>query len=194
VLLCVNYDGVLLRCLEREDADKVLKEHHDGPVGGHFVGNTTTRKILRVEYYWLTLFRYSHTYERNCKTCQMSMEREKREVFPLQPMAISIPFEQCGLDVIGGIILISSKQHKYILTTTSYFTKWEEAVPLTHVNEKVVIQFIEKQLITRFNMPFVLIFYNSTYFYYTLLTEFALDKGIIIRYSTNYYPRGNGAT
>ena len=47
-LFHVNYDGVLLRCLKREDADKNLKEIHDGPVGGHFVGNTTAHKILRV--------------------------------------------------------------------------------------------------------------------------------------------------
>jgi transposase InsO family protein len=56
----------------------------------------------------------------------------------------------------------------------------------------VVIQFIEQQLITRFSVPFVLVFDNATYFSSTLLTEFALDKGIIIRYSANYYPQGNG--
>jgi hypothetical protein len=69
-----------------------------------------------------------------------------------------------------------------------YFTKWAEAIPLTHVNEKVVIQFIEQQLITRFGVPSVLVFDNATYFSSTLLTEFSLDKGIIIRYSANYYP------
>jgi hypothetical protein len=93
VLFRVNYDGVILRCLEREDADKVLKELHDGPVGGHSVGNTTTHKILRADYYWPTLFRDAHTYARNCETCQISAGREKREVVPLQPVAISIPFE-----------------------------------------------------------------------------------------------------
>jgi hypothetical protein len=62
---------------------------------------------------------------------------------------------------------------------------------MTHVNENVVIQFIEQQLITRFSMPYVLIFDNATYFYSTLLTYFSLDKGIIIRYSANYYPQGN---
>jgi hypothetical protein len=51
MLFCVNYDGVILRCLEREDAEKVLKELHDGPAGGHFVGNTTSHKILRAGYY-----------------------------------------------------------------------------------------------------------------------------------------------
>jgi hypothetical protein len=69
--------------------------------------------------------------------------------------------------------------------------KWAEAIPLTHVNEKVVIQFIEQQMITRFSMPSVLVFDNAAYFSSTLLTDFALDKGIIIRYSANYYPQGN---
>ena len=73
-----------------------------------------------------------------------------------------------------------------------YFTKWAEAIPLTHVNEKVVIQFIEQQLITRFGVPFVLVFDNEAYFSSTLLTYFSLDKGIITRYYANYYPHGNG--
>jgi hypothetical protein len=188
VLFHVNYDGLLLRCLKHEYADKVLKELHDGPVGGHFTGNTTTHKILRVGYYWPTLFRDAHTYARNCKTCQMSTEREKRAVVPLQPVAVSRPFKQWGLDIIEEITSIYSNQHRYILTSTEYFTKWAEFIPLTHVNEKVVIKFIEQQLITSLGMPFILVFYNVSYFSSTLLTDFSLDKGIIIRYYANYYP------
>jgi hypothetical protein len=55
----------------------------------------------------------------------------------------------------------------------------------------VEIQFIEQQLITRFDVPSILVFDNETYFSSTLLIDFSLDKGIIIRYSTNYYPHGN---
>jgi hypothetical protein len=152
VLFRINYDGLLLICLEHEDENKVLKEIHDGPAGGHFAGNTTTHKILRASYYWPTMFKDAHTYARNYKTCQMSTGREKRAFFPLQPMVISRPFEQWGLDIIGEITPSSSKQHRYILTAIDYFMKWAEVIPLTHVNEKVVIQFIEQQFITRFGM------------------------------------------
>jgi hypothetical protein len=38
----------------------------------------------------------------------------------------------------------------------------------------------------------VIVLDNVAYFSSTLLTEFALEKGIILRYSTNYYPQGNG--
>jgi hypothetical protein len=68
----IKYDGVILRCLERDDAKKVLKELHDSRTGGHFAGETTTHKILRVGYYWCTMFRDAHAYARKCKYCQVN--------------------------------------------------------------------------------------------------------------------------
>ena len=47
VLFRINYDFVLLRCLEKSEAEKVLQELHDGPAGGHYAGDATTHKILR---------------------------------------------------------------------------------------------------------------------------------------------------
>jgi hypothetical protein len=122
----------------------------------------------------------------------MSTGREKREVVPLQLVTISRLIEKWGIEFIGDITLNSSKKHKYILTATNYFTKWVEAIPMTHVNERVVIQLIEHQLITRFGMLSILVFDNVSYFSSTLLKNFSIDKGIIIRYSLNYYPQGNG--
>jgi hypothetical protein len=51
-----NFDGVLMRCLEKDEAEKFLLELHAGEVGGHFGGDTTVHKVLRVGYYWPTLF------------------------------------------------------------------------------------------------------------------------------------------
>jgi len=58
----MNYDRLLLRCLEKEDVEKVLREIHDGPLGVNFVGETTAHKILRVGYYWTNLFKYAHAH------------------------------------------------------------------------------------------------------------------------------------
>jgi len=35
ILFRNNYDGVLLRCIEKQEVDKVLKDMHDGPTSGH---------------------------------------------------------------------------------------------------------------------------------------------------------------
>ena len=88
-----NYDGVFLRCLEHEDAKKVLAELHDGPAGGHFLGDTTTHKILRFGYYWPTLFKDAHAHVRKCDTCQSSSGRQAKATGPLKPVIISEPFE-----------------------------------------------------------------------------------------------------
>eukprot|EP00253_Pinus_taeda_P023135 PITA_23135 len=170
ILFRKNYDYVLLRCLEKTEAEKVLQELHDGPAGGHYAGDATAHKILRTGYYWPTLFKDSHNY----------------------PVNIQQPFAQWGLDIIGEIVPHSSKQHRYILTATDYFTKWVEVVPLKIANSENIIEFIDQFIITRFGLPSTLMFDNASYFSGNAMTEFALKRGFKLKYSANYYPQGNG--
>ena len=122
VLFRKNYDGVFLRCLECEDANKVVAELQDGPTGGHFSRDiTTSHKILRVGYYWPTLFKDAHAHVRKCDTCQGSVGRQARAAGPLKPVIISEPFKQWGIDIIEEINPNSSLQHKYILMATNYY-------------------------------------------------------------------------
>jgi hypothetical protein len=76
----------------------------------------------------------------------------------------------------------------YILTTGDYFTHWMEVVLLTKVNHEVVVNLMEQCIITRFGVPNIVVFDNATYFSSLKLTEFSLEKGIIFKYATNYYP------
>ena len=94
--------------------------------------------------------------------------------------------------MIGEIVPHSSKQHRYILTATDYFTKWVEAVPLKTANAENIIEFIDQFIITRFGLPSALMFDNASYFSGNAMTEFALKRGFKLKYSANYYPQGNG--
>jgi hypothetical protein len=47
-----NPDEIILRCVNKDEVDRLVKEFHSGYCDGHFVARTTTRKILRVGYYW----------------------------------------------------------------------------------------------------------------------------------------------
>eukprot|EP00253_Pinus_taeda_P004642 PITA_04642 len=187
-----NYDSVLLICLEKPEAQKVLQELHDGPAGGHFGADTTTHKIIHAGYYWPTLFRDTHEYVRKCRSCQVSSGRQRKPAFPLQPVNIDQHFEQWGLDIIGEITPQSSKQHKYILIATDYFTKWVEAIPLKTTKSEGIIEFIDQFIITTFCVPNALVFYNSSYFSGNSMFEFAIKRGFKLKYSANYYPQGNG--
>eukprot|EP00253_Pinus_taeda_P014823 PITA_14823 len=192
ILFRINYDYVLFRCLEKSKANKVLQELHDGPASGHYAGDATAHKILRAGYYWPTLFKDSHSYVSKFQVCQTTARRQKKPSLPLQPVNINQPFSQWGLDIIGEIVPHSSKQPRYILTATDYFTKWVEAVPLKTANVENIIEFIDQSIITKFGLPSTLMFDNASYFSGNAMTEFALKRGFKFKYSANYYPQGNG--
>jgi len=54
---------------------------------------------------------------------------------PLHPVAVTEQFQKWGLDIIGEIFPHSSKKHRYVLTSTDYFTWWMEEVPVKQVND-----------------------------------------------------------
>lgn len=83
----------MLRFLEKEDAEKVLIDHHDGPTRGYFSGDAIARKFLRSSYYWPTVYKDCHSYVRKCKTCQLGAGKERKFSIPLQLVTIQRPFE-----------------------------------------------------------------------------------------------------
>jgi transposase InsO family protein len=105
---------------------------------------------------------------------------------------VDFPFHQWGLDIIGPINPTSSQRHKYIITVTDYFTRRSEAAPLKVANTSQVISFLNSNIITRFGIPKILVFDNASYFSSLKMSVFALEKGIKLKYSASYYPKGNG--
>lgn len=50
ILFRRNLDGVLLRCINLDQVDRMIKEFHDGLDGGHFSARTTIMKVMRYGY------------------------------------------------------------------------------------------------------------------------------------------------
>ena len=48
-------NGMLLLCLDRASADRVMREVHAGVCGPHMGGHMLARKIMRTGYFWLTM-------------------------------------------------------------------------------------------------------------------------------------------
>jgi len=66
-----NHEGILLNCLVKEEADKVLQEFHAGDCGGHLYWKATADKILRVGFYWPNLFTDVKKFVTACHKCQI---------------------------------------------------------------------------------------------------------------------------
>ena len=69
-----NYDGVFLRCLEKLEVDKCLVDMHAGHAGGHFLGETTTHKVLIAGYYYPTLFKDAYNLLENVSLAKDVLE------------------------------------------------------------------------------------------------------------------------
>jgi hypothetical protein len=113
VLFRQSFDGVQMRCLEKDEEEKVLLELHAGEAGGHFGGDTTVHKVLRAGYYWPTIFRDAHALCHKCIICQKASGWLQKPAFPLQPVLADSPFQQWGLDIIGPINLQDTRYIKY---------------------------------------------------------------------------------
>jgi hypothetical protein len=107
---------------------------------------------------------------------------------PLNPISVEAPFMQWGLDFIGEIYLPSSAQHRWILTATDYFTKWIEVVPTRKAIDTVIIQFLEINILSRFDCLVNIITENAMSFKSKKMEKFCSDYNITLGHSTSYYP------
>ncbi|CAJ2644569.1 unnamed protein product [Trifolium pratense] len=75
VLYKRNHDMVLLRCVDRQEADLLLAEIHEGSFGTHANGHAMAKKILRAGYYWLTMEADCFRYVKTCHKCQIYADK-----------------------------------------------------------------------------------------------------------------------
>lgn len=135
VLYKRNHDSVLLRCMDRHDADIIIKEIHEGLFGTHFSGHTMAKRILRAGYYWMTMENGCHLHARSCHKCQIYVDKMHVPPVPLNVLTYPWPFTIRGIDMIGCIEPTTSNGHRFILVATDYFTKWVEAASYANITK-----------------------------------------------------------
>ena len=65
-----NPRGVLLRCIDREEAESLTAEMHEGFCGGNRYWKDTALTILRAGYYWPKVFSDVFSQVRACVKCK----------------------------------------------------------------------------------------------------------------------------
>eukprot|EP00253_Pinus_taeda_P025311 PITA_25311 len=172
--------------------DILTQEGIEGDCGGHLYWKSTADKILRASFYWPSLFADVRKFVVSCHKCQIFEGKRKLLPLPLKSISNERPFQQWGLDFIREIHPSSSGQHKWILTTTDYFTKWIEAIPCRQANDSIIMQFLETNTLSRFGCPENIITDNAAAFKSKRMINFFHKYHITLGHSIAYYPQGNG--
>ncbi|RVW69023.1 Retrovirus-related Pol polyprotein from transposon 17.6 [Vitis vinifera] len=119
-------DGMLLLCLDRASADRVMREVHSGVCGPHMGGHMLARKIMRTGYFWLTMETDCCQFVQKCPECQIHGDLIHAPPSELHALTSPWPFSVWGIDIIGKVSPKSSSGHEFILVAIDYFTKWVE--------------------------------------------------------------------
>jgi len=66
VLYKINFDMVILRCVDKHEAELLMHEIHEGSFGTHSSGHAMAKKMLRVDYYWITMQAHCYNHAKKC--------------------------------------------------------------------------------------------------------------------------------
>jgi ribonuclease HI len=158
-----SISGVLQRCVTPQEGQEILKDIHTGVCGHHASSRATAAKVFRAGFYWLTAIEDAKDIVRKCEACQRFPSRPHTPAAELQPIPLSWPFAQWGLDMVGKLHKSWPGGHVYMMVAVDKFTKWVEAAPVTTQDSKAAINFI-KSIVFRFGVPHSIITDNGTNF------------------------------
>uniref|UniRef100_A0A2N9HSV2 Uncharacterized protein n=1 Tax=Fagus sylvatica TaxID=28930 RepID=A0A2N9HSV2_FAGSY len=167
-----THDATLLRCVDAEEANRLIQEMHAG-----LNGSPCQRTLPGPEDHesWLLL---------NSKNAPPQY---------LHTMASPWPFSAWGMDVIGAITPKASNGHEFILVAIDYFTKWVEACSFKNVTQVAVTRFVKNNIICRYGMPEMLITDNASNLNNRMMDQLCQQFKIQHHNSAPYRPKMNGA-
>jgi hypothetical protein len=91
-------DSIFRQCLTYDEAEKALNDCHSGTCGGHMSGYATAQKILRVGYFWPSLFKDCILAVQKCHACQTYNNKIRSHPAPLH-LVVSLDLSLNGVSI-----------------------------------------------------------------------------------------------
>jgi ribonuclease HI/transposase InsO family protein len=183
-------NGILMRCITREEGCDLLAEIHGDECRSHSSSRTLVDKAFRHGFYWPTALQDAAELVRSCKACQFHAKQIHTPAQALQMIPPSWPFAVWGLDILGPFPRAVSG-YRYLYVAIDKFTKWPEATPVVNITKASATTFL-KSIVCRFGVPNWIITDNGTQFTSQYFQEYCEDIGIQLCFASMAHPRSNG--
>ncbi|XP_027362569.1 uncharacterized protein LOC113870170 [Abrus precatorius] len=181
----------MLKCLDDDQANYVIREIHESICGTHSDGRTMAAKVLSAGYYWPTITQDCHLFVKQYIPCQQHGPHLHQHADTVRHISSPWPFAIWEMDLLGPFLLAKG-QCKFLLVTVDYFTKWIEAEPLATITANNVKKFTWKNIITQFGLPHALITDNGFQFTDRRFNKFLEGLHIKHRVTSVEHPQTNG--
>ncbi|KFK24493.1 hypothetical protein AALP_AAs49847U000100 [Arabis alpina] len=185
-----GFSGPLLTCVEGQEARQVMEEVHSGSCGNHSGGKALAIKIKRHGHFWPTIVNDCIKFSAKCERCQRHAPKIHQPTEKLSCVTSPYPFMRWAMDIVGP--LHASKQKRFLLLLTDYFSKWVEAEAYSSIKDAQVESFVWRNIICRHGIPFEIITDNGSQFISNRFEAFCAKWKIRLNKSTPRHPQGNG--
>jgi hypothetical protein len=195
----VDKDGILCRqeakehprvVIPRALVETVLKCYHELPFTAH-QGMTRTLSFISRKYWWGTMRNDVSIFIKNCDACARR-KTGHRAVAPLGESLEANEFlDVVSLDIVG-LLPVTERGNKYLLTFVDHFTRFCEAIPIVRQDtERVAREFVTK-IVAQFGVPKKLLTDREANFTSSLLQETCRLLRIRKLQTSSYNPQANG--
>nr|CAH67683.1 H0510A06.8 [Oryza sativa] len=183
-------NGVLLKCIPREQGVELLADIHEGECEAHSASRTLVGKAFRQGFYWPTALNDAVDLVRWCRACQFHARQTHQPAQALQTIPLSWPFAVWGLDILGPFRRAPGG-FEYLYVAIDKFTKWPEAYPVIKIDKHSALKFI-RGITARFGVTNRIITDNGTQFTSELFGDYCEEMGIKLCFASPAHPRSNG--
>ncbi|CAJ2659887.1 unnamed protein product [Trifolium pratense] len=181
----------LLKCVDEETVDYILREVHEGINAQHLGGRSLARKALRAGYYWPTMQKDAKDHVKKCDKCQRHGDMHLAPPHELKSLSSPWPFAWWGMDILGPFTK-GLHQNKFLIVAVDYFTKWVEAEPLSDITSFRILRFFKRDVLCRFGIPQAVVTDNGTQFTDKGFQDFLAALGTKQHFTSVEHPQTNG--
>jgi transposase InsO family protein len=188
-LFKLGNDGVMRRCVLREERLEILRKCHSTEYDGHYNHFRTQAKVWSSGFYWPEMHEDTKRYVASCPECQITGNISQRNFMALKYNLQIHLFDVWGIDFMGPFK--NSHGYEYILVLVDYVSKWVEAMPCRKASTEESITMIKNVIFRRFGTPKILISDGGTHFTGKNFRKCLSKLGIEHRVTTTYHPQTN---
>ena len=169
---------------------EVLKELHEGTVGGHLGSEKTLWKKLKEHFYWPGHYTEVQNWCNTCAVCSMQKKPNPKPKAKLCPVTVSTPMVLIAVDILG-LLPESFAGNSYVLVIGDYFTKWMEVYPIAN-QDAITVNKLVNEFICRFSVPKQLHSDQGAQFESRVVAEVCKLLHIDKTRTTLYHPQSDG--
>jgi transposase InsO family protein len=188
-LFKLDNDGVMRRCVPKEERLEILRKCHSAEYGGRCSHFWTQAKVWSSGFYWSEMHEVTKRYVASCPECQRIGNISQRNSTPLKYNLQIELFDVWGIDFMRPFK--NSHGFEHILVMVDYVSKWVEAMPCCKASTEESIALIMSMIFSRFGTPRILISDGETHFNGKNFKKCLPKFGIEHKVSTAYHPQTN---